>query len=94
MIQFPQPQYFNQIKKGVTVSYGNKPYRVQDDGHGYLHIIIFDDSKRKKIGIDKLKDNYFEPGTKADWVFNDWWKFYEYNEFKTFAAAEIAWLQH
>ena len=37
---------------------------------------------------------HFEPGTKADWVFNGWYKFYEYEEFKTFAAAELAWVQN
>ena len=37
------PQYFNQIKKGSTVMYGKQDYRVQDDGRGYLHIIVFED---------------------------------------------------
>ena len=36
MINFPDPQYFESIKKGDTVMYGNKPYRVQDDGKGFL----------------------------------------------------------
>lgn len=88
------PKYFNQIKKGTTVTYGKQDYRVQDDGRGYLHIIVFEDGKRKKIGIDKLEGNFFEPGTKADWVFNGWWHHYEYDEFKTFAAAEIAWVNN
>jgi hypothetical protein len=85
-----QPQYFNQIKKGFTVSYSNSNYRVQDDGKGYLHIIVFENGKRKKIGIDKL--SFFYPGTKADWVFNEWWKIYEWEEFESFANAELAWL--
>lgn len=85
-----EPQYIESIVKGITVMYGNKPYRVQDDGKGYLHIIVFEEGKRKKIGIDKL--HFFEYGTEADYVFNEWWKKYDsYNLFKQFADAEKEW---
>ena len=83
-------QYKETIKKGNTVIYGNKPYRVQDDGKGFLHIIIFENGKRKKIGIDKM--NLFEYGTEADYIFNEWWMLYpDYITFQQFAAAEKAW---
>jgi len=84
------PQYIEGIIKGSTVSYGKtdvRKYKVQDDGKGYLHIIVFEDGKRKKIGIDKL--HFFEYGTEADWVFNEWWKIYpDYEVFKQFANNE------
>lgn len=81
------PQYITSIVKGSTVTYGNKLYRVQDDGRGYLHIIVFEQGKRKKIGIDKLL--WFEYGTMSDWVFNEWWKIYpDYKVFKSFADNE------
>lgn len=87
----PDPQYIESVKKGTTVMYGNKPYRVQDDGRGYLHIIVFENGKRKKVGIDKLL--FFEYGTEPDYVFNQWWKIYNsFSMFQSFAAAEKAWI--
>lgn len=87
----PEPQYIKTIKKGHTVMYGNKPYRVQDDGRGYLHIIVFENRIRKKMGIDKLV--FFEYGTEADWVFNNWYKIYpDYQVFNQFSKSEKAWL--
>ena len=88
MIQFTCPQYLESIKKGCTVIYGNKPYRVQDDGKGFLHIIVFEDGKRKKMPVSKV-DVWFEFGSEADWVFNGWWKIYpDYELFKSFAENE------
>lgn len=86
-------QYFNQIKKGSTVSYGNKDYRVQDDGKGFLHIIVIEEGKRKKISIASMEHHFFEPGSKADYIFNGWYKMYTEQEFYSFASAEIAWQQ-
>lgn len=86
-------QYFIDVEKGFTVIYGNKPYRVQDDGRGYLHIIVFEDGKRKKLGIDKLASKRFEPGSHLDWIFNNWYQIYTWPEFQSFAKAEIAWIK-
>lgn len=81
------PQYIESIQKGSTVIHGNKPYRVQDDGRGYLHIIVFDNGKRKKIGIDKLL--FFDYGSEADYIFNEWWRHYNsYQLFSQFALTE------
>lgn len=80
-------QYKEAIKKGSTVRYGKNDYRVQDD-RGYLHIIVFEDGKRKKIGIDKMI--FFEYGSYQDYVFNEWWKLYDdYETFRTFAEHEL-----
>lgn len=87
-----EPQYIESITKGDTVSYGNKHYRVQDDGRGFLHIIVIENNKRKKIGINKL--SFFDFGTEADYIFNEWWKIYpDYNLFQQFTNAEKAWLK-
>lgn len=82
-------QYAHQIKKGDSVQFENKMYRVQED-KGWLYIYPMVNGKRTKIDIDRL---FFKPGTEADWVFNEWWKIYdEYDQFRTFAAAELAWV--
>lgn len=87
-------QYFEDVKKVVTVSYGKKDYRVQDDGRGFLHIIVFEEGKRKKIGIEKLKQKSFEPGSMADYVFNGWFQIYDSEKmFSEFAKAEVSWLK-
>jgi hypothetical protein len=36
-----EPQYIESITKGSTVTYGNKRYRVQDDGGYYFTTISF-----------------------------------------------------
>lgn len=83
----PDPQYIESIQKGSTVIYGNKPYRIQDDGKGFLHIIIFENGKRKKISVDKLL--FFEYGSEADYVFNEWYKIYSSFEiFNQYANTE------
>lgn len=83
----PDPQYIESIQKGSTVIYGNKPYRIQDDGKGFLHIIIFENGKRKKISVDKLL--FFEYGSEADYVFNEWYKIYpSFEVFNQYASAE------
>lgn len=81
------PQYIESIQKGSTVIYGNKPYRIQDDGKGFLHIIIFENGKRKKISVDKLL--FFEYGSEADYVFNEWYKIYpSFEIFNQYATTE------
>lgn len=83
----PDPQYIESIQKGSTVIYGNKPYRIQDDGKGFLHIIIFENGKRKKISVDKLL--FFEYGSEADYVFNEWYKIYpSFEIFNQYANTE------
>ncbi len=83
------PQYFNQIKKGDTVTTCFGSYRVQED-RGHLHIVMKINGQRKKKTI--TQDMFWEPGTKEDYIFNGWFDFYELNEFLSFAAAEINWL--
>jgi hypothetical protein len=85
-----EPQYLHQIKKGVTVKYGNSTYRVQDDGKGFLHIIVSEKGQRKKIGIQKLL--FFHPGSLQDYIFNGWFEFYDYDEYKSFAETEMNWI--
>lgn len=80
-------KYIEQVQKGSTVSYGNKQYRVQDDGKGYLHIVVHENGRRKKIGIDNLP--WWEYGSKADWAFNEWWRLYpDYELFESFAITD------
>lgn len=84
----PEPQYIESIRKGDTVIYGNKPYRVQDDGRGFLHIIVFD-GKRRKIALEDIRV-WFDYGTKADYAFNQWWRIYpDYETFRLFSEHEI-----
>ena len=88
-------QYFINVEKGFTVSYGNSHYRVQDDGRGWLHIVVIENNKRRKIGIDELKRRFaFKPGTEADWIFNGWSVFYDYQLYMSFALAEVAWIEN
>lgn len=68
-MNYPDPQYIESVQKGSTVMYGNKPYRVQDDGKGFLHIIVFD-TKRRKVAVKDL-DTWFEYGTEAITKFRD-----------------------
>lgn len=87
------PQYLISIQKGNTVMYGNKHYRVQDDGKGFLHIIVIENSGRKKIAVNGLL--FFKPGTEADYVFNEWFKIYDcYETFRSFMNAELSWINH
>jgi hypothetical protein len=95
-----EPQYLKSVTKGSTVTYGKKPYRVQDDGKGkdgkpgYLHIIVFENGQRKKVAIEKI-DVWFDYGSHPDWIFNGWYKIYpDYEIFKQFAEAENAWLKN
>lgn len=93
MTEFIMPQYLETIKKGDTVIYGNKPYRVQDDGKGFLHIINFENGKRKKLPISKV-DIWFEFGSEPDYIFNQWWKIYpDYQIFFEFASSEKIWIK-
>ena len=47
-------------KDAVTVSYGNKDYRIQND-RGYRHIVVYIDGIRKKIPVHE---------TVNDWCFD------------------------
>lgn len=70
--------------------YGNKPYRVQDDGKGFLHIIVFEQGKRKKIAVSSLP--FFEPGSLQDYIFNGWFDLYDsYELYRSFMSAELKW---
>lgn len=67
--------------------YGNKPYRIQDDGKGFLHIVVFE-SKRKKIALKDIQI-WFDYGSHPDWIFNGWYKIYpDYEVFKQYAENE------
>ena len=80
-------QYIGNYKVGDSVQYCGKEYRLQED-KGWLFIYPTIDGKRKKIGLEKL-GCWFEYGTEADWVFNEWWKIYpDYEVFKQFANNE------
>ena len=47
-------------KDAVTVSYGNRDYRIQND-RGYRHIVVYIEGVRKKIPVME---------TVNDWCFN------------------------
>ena len=85
------PQYYNQIKKGDTVTTCFGSYRVQED-RGHLYVVIKRNGERKKVTI--TSDMFWEPGTKEDYIFNGWFEFYGEEEFLSFAAAEINWLNN
>lgn len=83
-------QYIENLKKGDTVIHGKNNYRVQDDGRGWLHIVIISENKRKKISIQDLP--HFNYGSYADYIFNEWWRIYpDYKIFNQFAESEIKW---
>jgi hypothetical protein len=43
------------IQEGdTTVTYGNKPYSVQND-RGHFHIVVYEKGKRKKITVKKTE---------------------------------------
>lgn len=94
MIEGLNYQYLTNVEKGNTVTHGDKHYRVQDDGKGYhLHIIVQQNGSRKKVSIEQLRLKAFEPGSTADYIFNEWWKIYNNeNQYRQFACAEIAWI--
>jgi hypothetical protein len=78
-------QYIEEAKKGFTVTYGDRSYRIQDDRKGWLHIVV----NRKKIGLDRVL--LFEYGSEPDYIFNGWYKIYkDYETFKNFANNDIA----
>jgi hypothetical protein len=80
-------KYIEQISKGCTVTYGNRSYRVQQEKK-YLFIIVFENGQRRKIDIKDL-GCWWEYGSKADWVFNEWYKIYpDYQTFHSFAVNE------
>ena len=83
-------QYAHQFKKGDSVHFENKMYRVQED-KGWLFIYPVINGKRTKIDIKAL---FFEPGTEADWAINGWWQIYpQYEMYRDFAMAEIKWIR-
>lgn len=85
----PEIQYAHQIKKGDSVQFENKMYRVQED-KGWLFIYPVINGKRKKIDIKSL---FFDPGSMADWAINGWWRLYpEYELYRDFAMTEMAWV--
>ena len=87
-----EPQYVHQIKKGSTVTYGESSYRVQDDGRGFLHIVVKEKGERKKISIKQLL--FCEVGSIQDHVFNGWFDVYDsFEEYNSFATAEFEWVK-
>lgn len=81
-------QYIGNFKKGSMVTYGNKDYHVQDNGKGYLHIIVFENGVRKKIALKDVQI-WFEYGSETDWIFNGWYRVYpDYETFRIFAINE------
>jgi hypothetical protein len=63
---------------------------VQDDGRGFLHIVTFEQGKRKKIALKDVQV-WFEYGSYQDWIFNGWWKIYSnYETFRQFAENDKA----
>lgn len=43
-------QSINDYKKGDSVNFGNKSFRVQDD-KGWKHIVVTENKKRKKYDL-------------------------------------------
>jgi hypothetical protein len=84
MIKLPDVQYFHQIRKGTVVKYGNGEFRTQQEGNR-LYIVITEKGVRTKKTI--TKDMFFEAGTMADYVFNEWFKIYTPEEFLSYDAA-------
>lgn len=90
ILNFPNPKYFINCKKGDSVQHWSGVFRVQED-KGWLYIYPTINDKRTKVDV---KQCFFEPGTEADWVFNDWWKFYELEEYLSFSKYELSCLNH
>jgi len=82
--------YLHKPEPGFTVMYGDKAFRIHDDGKGWLHIILQEKGRRKKIGLDRLRETTFEYGSEEDWKINGWWQIYDYESFRGFAEAERA----
>ena len=83
--------YLHNPQAGFTVTYGDKAFRIHDDGKGWLHIILQEKGSRKKIGLDRLRETTFEYGSEEDWKINGWWQIYpDYELFRGFAEAERA----
>lgn len=49
--------YLTVSEGDTTVTYGNKPYRIQND-RGHLHIVIYENSRRKKITVKQTERDY------------------------------------
>lgn len=88
MITHPDIQYFTFIEKGMTVTYGNRMYTVQED-RGHLHIVVRENGIRKKISIESLRKNAWQYGTYADWIFNGWSMLYTWAEYESFTKHEL-----
>ena len=78
-------QCIENLKAGDSVQFQNKSYRVVND-KGWLHIYPTVNGKRVKVDAKKGLFNY---GSFQDWLFNGWFEQYEYEQFKTFAEADI-----
>ena len=79
----PDIQYIESIKKGDTVTYGDQRYRVQDDGKGWLHIVV----NKKKIALKEVL--LFKYGTLQDYIFNGWYEVYpNFEMFASFAQND------
>jgi len=49
--------YLTVSEGDTTVTYGNKPYRIQND-RGHLHIVVYENSRRKKITVKQTERDY------------------------------------
>jgi len=85
LLQFPDPEYAHQKKKGDSVKHWSGIYRVQED-KGWKHIIVTKTGRREKIGLDRFM---MEPGSLQDYIFNGWHEHYNWAEFKSFVEWEI-----
>jgi hypothetical protein len=89
-LNIPNNEYFIDTKKGDTVMYGNKPYRVYDDGKGnHLHIVVFENGMRKKISIETLRKQSWQYGSYQDWIFGGWSMVYDWEEYESFTSSEL-----
>lgn len=86
--QYPDPQYLHKLKKGSSVKHWSGIYRAQDD-KGWLHIIITANGRREKVSVERL---CMPPGSIQDYIFNGWHQHYSWDEYRTFAAAEMSWI--
>ena len=80
------PQYYSQFKKGDTVTYNKKSYRVQED-RGHKYIIVKTSGEREKINLKRLFP--FEPGTLQDYIFNGWFELYDQATYFQFVNCEL-----
>ena len=89
-MNYPDPQYIENIKEGDFVTVGKKRHKIIFSGRP--HIQYRENGNRVRR---YLQDMLFEYGTMADYVFNEWWRVYpDFKTFESFAKAELSWLNY